>query len=106
MSKCLGHGVAMKLLSHDRNGTSVFAERTIKNLDFIVDCEAVGEDVHPITQTISALLGVVVFPWEREALKKVSAYALSDLYVTGWPQWTMSDSGSVVNLEGLIRNLR
>jgi hypothetical protein len=95
-----------KLLSHDRNGTSVFAERTIKNLNFIVECEAAGEDVHPITQAVSALLGVVVFPWERMALKKVSTYALSDLYATGWPQWIMIGSESVVDLDGLIGNLR
>jgi hypothetical protein len=43
-------------LSGDRNGTSVFAERAQKNLDFIAKCAAEEVDVHPVTQAVLALV--------------------------------------------------
>ena len=53
----------MKRLFHNRNGTEVFALRTQKNLEHIAKAAMSGEDVHPVTQAITSLLGVVVFPW-------------------------------------------
>ena len=53
----------MKRLSDNRNGTEVFALRTRKNLEHIAKAEMSGEDVDPVTQAITSLRGIVVFPW-------------------------------------------
>lgn len=39
-----------------RNGTREFARRSMKNLDFILGAVERNADVHPVTQTIGALL--------------------------------------------------
>lgn len=57
----------MKYLSHDRNGTEIFAFRTQKNLEHINNSAMNNEDVHPVTQAILGLLGIAVFPWETSA---------------------------------------
>ena len=49
-----------------RHLTSGLAQRTIKNLDFIVKAHASGADVHVATQTVNSLLGLLVFPYEKE----------------------------------------
>jgi len=55
-----------------RNGTQQFAHRSMKNLDFMIAAAEDGEDVHPITATVGALLALMVFPWERNALDAVT----------------------------------
>jgi hypothetical protein len=50
-----------------RSLSTGLAQRTLKNLDFIKQAFACGEDVHLITQTVNSLLGLLVFPVEREA---------------------------------------
>jgi hypothetical protein len=54
-----------------RNGANEFARRSMKNLAFIVEASRSEADVHPVTQAVGALLGIVVFPWERNALRAV-----------------------------------
>jgi hypothetical protein len=44
--------------------SSGLAQRTIKNLDFIKNAQGAG--VHPVTQVINSLLGLLVFPVEKE----------------------------------------
>jgi hypothetical protein len=48
-----------------RTLSSGFAKRTLKNLDFIKRAYA-DADVHPVTQVINSLLGLLVFPIEKE----------------------------------------
>ena len=73
-----------------RNGTDEFARRSMKNLDFILNAGP-GADVHPVTQTVGALLGIVVFPWERKASLKVKNKRLAVAASEGWPSWQMTD---------------
>jgi hypothetical protein len=96
----------MQRLSRDRNGTSIFAWHTQKNLDFITTCAAKGDDVHPVTQAVLALLGIVVFPWETSAFDMVKKRKLPVLSADGWPKWTMSGSRRVLELGELIHVLR
>jgi hypothetical protein len=49
---------------NSRNLSSGLAHRTLKNLDFIKN--AYAADVHPVTQVINSLLGLLVFPVEKE----------------------------------------
>ena len=102
----LNKGAIMERLSNDRNGTKVFASRTQKNLEFITRASMNGEDVHPVTQGISALLGIVVFPWETSAFDIVKKSKLPILYSTGWPKWQMTGSRRVIELGKLIEVLR
>ena len=96
----------MKKLSDDRNGTAVFAQRAQKNLEHIVASATNNEDVHPVTQVILALLGIVVFPWEKSAFDIVKKRKLPILSAEGWPKWNMSGVRQVVDLGELIKVLR
>ena len=96
----------MENLSHNRNGTEIFAHRTQKNLEYIVSSAANGKDVHPVTQTILALLGIVVFPWERSAFDIVKKHKLPVLAANGWPKWNMMGTRRVIKLNDLIEVLR
>ncbi len=96
----------MKKLSHDRNGTEIFALRAQKNLEHIITSEINGEDVHPVTQTIMALLGIIVFPWEKSAFDIVKKSKLPILSINGWPKWNMSGDRRVLDLGDLIKVLR
>jgi hypothetical protein len=81
----------------------------MKNLQFILDVGG-GADVHPVTQTISALLGIVVFPWEKSAFHAVKKKRLAVARSEGWPAWTMSgpriDSNKVKTIGNLLELLR
>ena len=92
-----------------RNGSGEFARRSMKNLQFVLDVGA-GADVHPVTQTISALLGIVVFPWEKSAFRAVKTKRLAVARSEGWPPWTMSgprvDSNKVKTIGNLLKLLR
>lgn len=96
----------MKRISHDRNGTAIFAWRAQKNLDFIAACATQEEDVHPVTQAVLALLGIVVFPWETSAFNIVKKRKLPVLSEEGWPNWTMIGTRRVIELGQLIHVLR
>jgi hypothetical protein len=96
----------MDLCTPDRNRTDIFAQRTLKNLDFIVRCASEGSDVHVVTQAISALLGIVVFPWETDAFDRVEKKELVILYAKGWPKWDMGGPRKIITLGDLIEVLR
>ena len=52
----------LKKYSLTRNTTEGFARRVRKNLDFIIKKCDEGEDVHEVTQLVTSLLGLIVFP--------------------------------------------
>jgi hypothetical protein len=91
-----------------RNGTGEFARRSMKKLEFVVAQK--GADVHPVTQTVSSLLGIVVFPWERNALLAVKKTRLAVATSQGWPSWQMDgplvDANKVKNVGHLIEQVR
>jgi hypothetical protein len=93
-----------------RNGTGEFARRSMKNLDFVLANAETGADVHPITQTVGALLGIIVFPWERSALSAVKKKRLAVAAIEGWPSWQMTgtlvDANKVKNVGQLIELVR
>jgi hypothetical protein len=89
-----------------RNETEGFAIRTKKNLDFVVAAHDSGQDVHVVTQLVLSLLGMVVFPFERDH-SFVWQEPLADLEDAGWPAWVHRSGGYVPTTLGqLIRVLR
>lgn len=91
-----------------RNDTKEFARRVRKNLDFIVSKRREGDNVHEVTQLTTALLGLVVFPWEASALKHIEALSLADLEQQGWPHWNILQdrNGETTTLGKLTYHLR
>lgn len=71
-----------------RNESLGFAERCKKNLTFIEQAKQSGHDVHVVTQIITSSLGLIVFPWEHNADRKIRGVTLSTLHESGWPMWT------------------
>ena len=97
----------MNLISDNRNGTAVFAGRVQKNLEFIALAAVQGHDVHPVTQAVSSLLGIIVFPWEHSAFSVVKRKKLPVLAAErGWPRWTMSGIKRVLEVGELVHVLR
>jgi hypothetical protein len=92
-----------------RNDALEFATRTRTNLLFIEHASRENLEgharVHPVTQLANSLLGLVVFPWEREFAKHVQKLPLSELAVHGWPVWTIEE-GSCQTLGELVRHIR
>jgi hypothetical protein len=64
--------------------------------------------VHEVTQLTTSLLGLIVFPWERQALGKMEGWRLSDLEAQGWPSWTIlkDRNGETITLGKLTYHLR
>ncbi|MBC8264753.1 MAG: hypothetical protein H8E47_11590 [Anaerolineales bacterium] len=93
-----------------RNGTGEFARRSMKNLEYILDAAESSAEVHPVTQTVGALLGVIVFPWENGALNAVKNKRIAVANSEGWPSWVMSgkvaESHRVKTIGDLIELLR
>ena len=93
-----------------RNGSGEFARRSMKNLDFILQAADHGADVHPVTQTVSALLAIVVFPWQRDAFAAVKKKRLPVAAKEGWPSFQMSgprnDANEVKTIGDLVTQLR
>jgi hypothetical protein len=92
----------------DRNLVWGFAIRTQKNLDYLMAAGDDGADVHLVTQLITSMLGLLIFPYEE--LKRASpnifkSHALADLAADGWPTWTFS-IGQSQDLDDLLRHLR
>lgn len=72
-----------------RNGTKEFARRSVENLCFILRAAAYDKDVHPVTQIVGMLLGIIVFPWERDAFNAVKKRRLASVELKDWPSWEM-----------------
>jgi hypothetical protein len=68
------------ILDIDRNTIEGFAERTRKNLRFIVAAYDGGQDVHTVTQLINSLLGLIVYPYEFYGLERFDKLPLSKVY--------------------------
>lgn len=97
-----------KEYSLTRNTTEEFARRVRKNVDFIIRKRNEGEDVHEVTQLVTSLLGLIVFPWENGALKHLESLHLSKLEEKGWPRWNilLDEKGDTNTLGKLIWHLR
>jgi hypothetical protein len=94
--------------SLSRNTTEGFARRVRKNLAFIVKKRNEGEDVHEVTQLVTSLLGLIIFPWEAGALQHLESLPLSELEAEGWPGWDiqLDDKGDTKSLGKLTGHLR
>ena len=93
-----------------RNGSGEFARRSMKNLEFVLAAAATSADVHPVTQTVSALLALIVFPWERSALHAVKNKRLAAAAKEGWPSFKMSgprvDANQIKTVGDLVEQIR
>jgi hypothetical protein len=70
-----------------RNEILEFAAHTRRNLDHVL--RVAGEaDLHPVTQIIVSMVGLVVFPVEKLFEEVVRKKPLAEL--TGWPPWNIS----------------
>jgi len=94
--------------SLSRNLTQGFAQRVRKNLDFIIEKSNDGEDVHVVSQLVTSLLGIIIFPWEVGALHRLEHIRLSELEEEGWPRWNilLDEKGDTETLGKLVRHLR
>lgn len=88
-----------------RNECEGFAERTRKNLEYIERACKEGADVHVVTQLANSLLGLIVFPWEREIQKRIKEITLD---VPAWSFGELMKDGKrdSETLGGLVRHLR
>lgn len=75
----------MKLAS--RNDSLGFAARCKKNLLHIERAFQSREDVHVVTQIVVSSLGLIVFPWERDADQKIRSTPLSALDESQEAMW-------------------
>lgn len=82
-----------------------FAGRTRKNLEAIEEAFNKGKDVHVVTQLAISLLGLVVFPWEKNFANRVKNLKLETLVQEGWPRWEIF-IGHCKTLGDLVRRLR
>jgi hypothetical protein len=91
-----------------RKTTEGFARRVRKNLQFVIVKRSEGEDVHEVTQLVTSLLGLIVFPWEAGALRSLEQLSLGELEQQGWPRWkiTLDEKGDTKTLGKLVEHLR
>lgn len=93
-----------------RNGSGEFARRSMKNLEFVLDAATHCADVHPVTQTVSALLALIVFPWQRGALHAVKNKRLPIAAGEGWPSFKMSgprvEANDIKTVGDLLEQIR
>jgi hypothetical protein len=88
-----------------RNHALGFAERSRKNLAFIEHARSQGSDVHVVTQLVVSMLGLVVFPMERNLVARLETLTLRELKKRGWPEWRI-ELGDCDTMEELTRHLR
>ncbi len=81
-------------------------ERTLKNLQYVQDAHARGDDVHVVAHLVTSLLGLVVLPWEKGLKKNMKDLTLERLKDQGWPEWNTSTKEAYETLGCLIRHLR
>jgi hypothetical protein len=92
-----------------RNKAIGLAERTRRNLDFILAAHGQGADVHVVTQVVLSLLGIVMFPLARVDPKTRPTWDAPLVYLAaeGWPAWTIEYTHRPVRrLYHLIRGIR
>ena len=88
-----------------RNDSLGFAQRTRENLEFIEKASNCGHHVHFVTQLINSLLGLIVFPWERQIVERTKDLHLDALAQQGWPQFEVI-TGKCETLYDLLNRLR
>jgi hypothetical protein len=93
----------------ERNTVWGFNERVRKNLKVVNSARDNGSnEAHVVTQLITSLLGLIVFPYAKikergdTSLKNCKLQSLS---ADGWPTWTFK-IGSSDDLDDLVRHLR
>jgi hypothetical protein len=100
-------GIASMLDS--RNTVWGFGERVRKNLLFLnFFAESMHADVHVVTQLVTSLLGLIVFPYEELKRMKHDGFghqSLDILSKAGWPTWEF-EIGASHDLDDLLRHLR
>lgn len=82
-----------------------FAQRTLRNLEYIENAGGNQAQVHVVTQTVLSLLGLVVFPWAEGFDFSVRNLDYQTLTNQGWPCWSVS-LGHSDTLGELIRHIR
>jgi len=97
--------VGMEAHYASRNDSLEFAKRTRKNFEHIERAFQAGEDVHVVTQLATSLLGLIVFPWEKQFDRRIKTQRLDELVKAGWPAWQVSE-GTSSTLGELVRHLR
>jgi len=88
-----------------RNDSLGFAQRTLRNLEYIEKSRTDGADVHVVTQRVLSLLGLVSFPWHAGLDDRIKRLRLDTLVQDGWPQWTII-LGDAETLGALVHHLR
>jgi hypothetical protein len=87
-----------------RNDALEFARFTKSNLECIECAKAGGNsNVHPVTQLMLSLLGLIVFPWATSFRKSVESRPLEN--VKGGAHWQMN-LGARETLEKFGKHLR
>lgn len=93
---------------HDRNTVWGFSSRTIKNLEYLNKAMRAGDDVHVVTQLVTSLLALIVFPYQEIEDRNISdlkAIQLAQLEARGWPAWRI-DIGTSTDFQDHVRHLR
>ena len=77
-------------------------------MEFITEARAKGAEVHEVTQLVISLLGLIIFPWEAGAARRIEALLLEDLECQGWPSWSieLDCGGGTSTLGTLLKHLR
>jgi hypothetical protein len=90
-----------------RNTVWGIRDRTLKNLAFLKAAGETKQDVHRVTNLVTSLLGLIVFPYEEIKSSGTNKFGdlLVDLTAKGWPDWQI-EKGSCRTLDQLIRRLR
>ena len=88
-----------------RNDALQFAIQTRKNLLFIENARDTNEDVHPITQLVNSMLGLIVLPLEKHFMNQIEQLEMDELVKQGWPKLQIT-MGHCQNLGYLVKRLR
>jgi len=91
-----------------RNSVRGFSERVRKNLAFLNFARNLEADVHIVTELMTSLLGLIVFPVEEIKATGYNGFktrALSTLEAEDWPHWKFV-LGHSEDLHDLLFHLR
>lgn len=88
-----------------RNKPLDFAQRTMKNLEFVYTARQSGEDVHEVTQLMNSTLGLIVFVDETKVIDSTSPLTWDQarsMYGLMIREWTAKQQ----TLSNLLHRLR
>jgi hypothetical protein len=90
-----------------RNHALTFADHTRKNLRFIIEARRNNQDVHPVTQTVNSMLGLLVFPQQKGFDNSIDSLPLTQLFSAGWPRVQVTQEEYPTRTLGdLIKHMR